>query len=350
MNSGCLGSVKHRCHSCFQELAPASYGTSMTRKVTTQFAPDDAVTCKSLERTDRLGREAFSREIVERTVVVLQESDGLRATIHSQLDDLREIMAVLSDSLLVLLDGKMTACLRALDLGNISARQYRETLQKVIGQVLDEGADVYEESVLDGLRQLSARLESLPIQFFFLCRQVTQWLGEQEDKPKLPSEQDMLVNLDVLAANVGKYHYQRIGARLGGWLSNVAVVIVGARTPIIRGVCQTGPGDFGIALGAFMARALDRYNITEQEAVSRMIARPDFVANLNDGQAPAFFGTIVESFDGPTAIYMSLLTMSRQYQIPEYVGMGVVMSLVKLKQLICFVPQMIARSLNTGNC
>ena len=158
MNSGCLGSVKHRCHSCFQELAPASYGTSMTRKVTTQFAPDDAVTCKSLERTDRLGREAFSREIVERTVVVLQESDGLRATIHSQLDDLREIMAVLSDSLLVLLDGKMTACLRALDLGNISARQYRETLQKVIGQVLDEGADVYEESVLDGLRQLSARL------------------------------------------------------------------------------------------------------------------------------------------------------------------------------------------------
>ena len=99
-----------------------------------------------------------------------------------------------------------------------------------------------------------------------------------------------------------------------------------------------------------MARALDRYNITELEVVSRMIARPDFVANLNNGQAPAFFGTIVESFDGPTAIYMSLLTMSRQYQIPEYVGMGVMMSLVKLKQLICFVPQMIARSLNTGNC
>ena len=347
MNSGCLDSVKNRCRACFQEVGHASYGTGLSRKVTTYFAPDNAVTCKTVEQTDYLGLVTFSREIVERSACALQEIDGLRVNVYSRLDDLREIMEVLSDSLLMLLDGKMTARLRALVPGDVSAGQYRETLQEVIGQVLDEGADVYEESVLDGLRQLSTRLESLPTQFFSLCLQVMQWLAEQENKPELPSEQEMLVNLDVLSANVGKYHYQRIGARLGGWLSNVAVVVVGARTPVIRGVCQTAPGDFGIALGALLAKALHRYNITEQEAVERLIVRPSFVVKLSDGKPPSFFGTIVDTFDGPTAIYMSLLTMSRQYHIPEYVGMGAVMSLVKLKQLICRVPEMIARMLDT---
>lgn len=347
MNSSCLGSVRHRCHACCQELVPASYGTALTRKVTTHYAPDNTVTGKTLVCTEHLGQSAFSREIVERSVCALQESDSLKVTVYRRLDDLRVIMELLNDNLLMLLDSKMTTRLRIQDSADVTAWGYRQTLQEVIGQVLDEGADVYAEALLDQLRDLSTMLERLPIPFFSVCVQVMHWLAEEENKPELPSEQNMLVNLDVLAANVGKYHYQRIGAGLGGWLANVAVVIVGARTAGIQGICQTGPGDFGVALGAFMSKALDSYNITEQEAVARMIARPAFVTSLNDGQNPAFLGTILDTFDGHTAIYMSLLTMARQFHIPEYVGMGAVMSLVKLKRLVCFVPEMIAGLCNT---
>ena len=285
---------------------------------------------QEIEVQSDIETEMFSKKIIFRTFDRLQ-GQKIKPAFRDKLNEFKKDLYVFDDNLVDLVGSKLRPFRITMMPNEENGKKYKEAMKAAVD------ADIkgtYEEWVVEGLETVSSDIDELDPYFFALMLQRID-----EGQQNLPDEDSFFVNPELIDKYPEKYQIQRIGMQVSQWLFGVGIVCASTYNQGSRGVMQMDKGDSSALLGWLISTAMNRYNISQDEAIARILSQPEFVTSLNDGHEPKFDGSILGNFEGGgKVLYMSAIALANRFHLSEYTGMAAAMFLVRVKRAVCSLP------------
>ncbi len=289
---------------------------------------------KEIEVQSDIETELFSKKIIYRTFDRLN-GQRIKPAFRDKLDEFKKDLHVFDDNLADLVGSKLRPFRITMIPSEDNGKKYKEAMKAAVDAVIADIRGTYEEWVVEGLETISSDIDELDSYFFSLMLQRID-----EGWQNLPDEDSFFVNPELIAKYPEKYQIQRMGMQVSQWLFGVGIVAASSYTPGARGVMQMDKGDTSSLFGWLISTAMNRYNISQDEAIARILSQPEFVTSLNDGHEPKFDGSILGNFEGGgKVLYMSAIALANRFHLSEYAGMATAMFLARVKRAVCSLPE-----------
>ncbi|MGI2026130.1 hypothetical protein [Endozoicomonas acroporae] len=289
---------------------------------------------KEIEVQSDIETELFSKKIIYRTFDRLN-GQKIKPAFRDKLDEFKKDLHVFDDNLADLVGSKLRPFRITMMPSEDNGKKYKEAMKAAVDAVISDIRGTYEEWVVEGLETISSDIDELDSYFFSLMLQRID-----EGWQNLPDEDSFFVNPELIAKYPEKYQIQRMGMQVSQWLFGVGIVAASSYTPGARGVMQMDKGDTSSLFGWLISTAMNRYNISQDEAIVRILSQPTFVTSLNDGHEPKFDGSILGNFEGGgKVLYMSAIALANRFHLSEYAGMATAMFLARVKRAVCSLPE-----------
>ncbi|MBO9483858.1 hypothetical protein [Salinisphaera sp. G21_0] len=309
-------------------------GGAFGRKITLKTGVEAQAAVKEIEVQSDIETELFSKKIIYRTVDRLQ-GQKIKPAFRDKLDEFKKDLHVFDDNLADLVGNKLRPFRITMMPNEDNGKKYKEAMKAAVDDVIADIRGTYEEWVVEGLETVSSDIDELDSYFFALMLQRID-----EGRQSLPDEDSFFVNPELIDKYPEKYQIQRIGMQVSQWLFGVGIVWASSYSPGYRGAMQMDKGDTSRLFDSLIGTAMRRYNISQDEAVTRILSRPEFVTSLNDGDEPKFDGSILGNFEGGgKVLYMSAIALANRFHLSEYAGMATAMFLVRVKRAVCSMPE-----------
>ncbi|WP_257297187.1 hypothetical protein [Endozoicomonas sp. YOMI1] len=326
---------------CLRHRSPCSGGEwkdaggAFGRKIVLKTdAEAHVVKEKEIEVQSDIEKELFSKKIIYRTFDRLQ-GQKIKPAFRDKLNEFKKDLCVFDDNLADLVGSKLRPFRITMMPNEENGKKYKEAMKAAVDAVIADIKDTYEEWVVEGLETVSSDIDELDPYFFALMLQRID-----EGRQSLPDEDSFFVNPELIDKYPEKYQIQRIGMQVSQWLFGVAIVAASSYNPGSRGVMQMDKGDSSKLFNLLICTAMNRDNISRDDAITRILSQPEFVTQLNNGHEPKFDGSILGDFESSgKVLYMSAIALANRFHLSEYAGMAAAMFLVKVQRAVCSLPE-----------
>ncbi len=234
--------------------------------------------------------------------------------------------------------------------GQVNGNFLRDAFMRIKEGVLRHHIEEFGEDseYQETIEQLFDCIELAPAVFF------TCYLGRADQNVKKmqkekPGPYSLLVPMHLIHEDKSYYFLQNIGRWLGviGFIV-LAYYLVSIPTEngVPRGLAILDKGDFSATLGRLIFEAKNKFNLSQAEAVERMLKNDSFVTELNRGKEPAFETEVHEVSKEEQEIngmIASLMLIIKQSGVDGYIGVILFMSFIGAVRLLSALPSACCR-------